>query len=295
MKRPLSMTAFGRGEQEADNRTWIAEIKSVNHRFCDIKLRIPRKYGALEDKIKKEVSAYFSRGHVEVTITQSGAATASLALKTDIDLARQYLSCMNDLGRELALDTDISLSMILANKDIIVPEDIDEDLDLLWSSGISLALQAALENCQGMRENEGANLKQDLRDRLTTFTNAADTVEKMVPELLSEKENTLKERLNTLLDKVEIDPQRLAQEVAIMADKLDVTEELVRIRSHIAQFAGFLEHDEPVGRRLDFLLQEFLRETNTLASKISNAEIAHLSVELKNELEKMREQVQNLE
>jgi uncharacterized protein (TIGR00255 family) len=295
MKRPLSMTSFGRGEHSSEERTWIAEIKSVNHRFCDIKIRIPRKYGALEDKIKKEVESYYTRGHVEVTISYSGSSSSAVRLKADTDLARQYLSCMNEVCSELNIETDINLSLLFANKDIIIPEDVDEDIDQIWNSGISHALREALANSLDMRASEGEHLRKDLIERLSTFSKAADTVEKMVPELLKEKENTLKERLAVLLDKIELDPVRLAQEVAIMADKLDVTEELVRIRSHIAQFTGFLDLDEPIGRRLDFLIQEFLRETNTLASKISNADIAHLSVELKNELEKMREQVQNLE
>ncbi|MBU0481358.1 MAG: YicC family protein [Proteobacteria bacterium] len=295
MKRPLSMTAFGRGECCHENRTWIAEIKSVNHRFCDIKIRIPRNYGALEEKIKKEVESCYSRGHVEVTISCNGSAAATMHLKTDIELARQYLTCMNEISSALHLEGNVDLALLLANRDLIVPEDTTEDLDRIWDSAISPALREALANAEDMRANEGANLRKDLIDRLVTFSKAADTVEKMVPELLREKETTLRERLAVLLDKLEIDPARLAQEVAIMADKLDVTEELVRLRSHIDQFTGFFDLDEPIGRRLDFLIQEFLRETNTMASKIANAEIAHLSVELKNELEKMREQVQNLE
>ena len=146
-----------------------------------------------------------------------------------------------------------------------------------------------------MREAEGDHLAPDLRGRLAKIAEAAATIENMVPQIRAEREASLKERLAVLLAGVDLDPMRLAQEVAIMADKSDITEELVRLRSHIAQFEGFLALDEPVGRRLDFLLQEFLREINTIGSKIANASIAHLGVELKNELEKMREQVQNLE
>lgn len=295
MIRPLSMTSFGRGEYSADSRTWTAEVRSVNHRFCDIKIRLPRKYGALEERIKKEISSAYSRGHVDVSISYRGEPEGAILLKTDLAFARQYHNCLQELNEELGLDSPPSLAMIAGYRDIISSESQEEDLDEIWSSGIRQALRSALEACTKMRQTEGANLKKDLMNRLATISEAAAKIEKMIPQLLSEKKSTLEERLNTLLHDAEIDQARLAQEVAIMVDKADVTEELVRLQSHIGQFENFLALDEPTGRRLDFLLQEFLREINTLASKITSTEVAYLAVEIKNELEKMREQVQNLE
>jgi len=289
------MTSFGRGEHTADARTWTAEIRSVNHRFCDVKIRLPRKYAALEEQIKKEVTSTFSRGHIDVSISYSGEEEGAVRLKTDLTLARQYHSCLIDLTEKLSLDSSPDLAMIAGFREVITSESQEEDLDGVWKNGISQALGSAIAECTGMRETEGGNLKKDLDERLATIGAAAEKIEKMIPQLIDERRSTLEGRLNDLLDGIEIDPQRLAQEVAVMVDKADVTEELVRLKSHLGQFASLLDLDEPTGRRLDFLLQEFLREINTLASKIANSEVAHISVELKNEIEKMREQVQNLE
>lgn len=295
MTRPLSMTSFGRGEYRTGNRTWTAEVRSVNHRFCDIKIRISRKYAALEERIKKEITSSYNRGHIDVNISYSGEEKGAVMLKTDLELARQYHNCLQEISRELSLDSAPDLAILSSYREIITVENHEEDLEEIWESGIQQALQDALVECLKMRQAEGGNLKTDLQGRLAIISGATEKIEKMAPQLLAEKQNGLEERLAKLLNGVELDQARIAQEVALLADKADVTEELVRLKSHISQFENFLEIDEPIGRRLDFLLQEFLREINTLASKISNAQLAHLAVELKNELEKMREQVQNLE
>ena len=267
----------------------------ANHRFCDIKIRLPRKYGALEDLIKKELSSVFNRGHIDVNLSYTGEEEGSVRLKTDISLARQYHSCLMELNDELSLGASPNLALVAGFRDVIYSENQEEDLDEVWNNGISQALRQAITECSSMRETEGQNLKKDLEERLAIIGAAAGKIEEMIPQIISERRSSLETRLMDILEGIEIDPQRLAQEVAIMVDKADVTEELVRLKSHLGQFSSLLELDEPAGRRLDFLLQEFLREINTLASKITNAEIAHISVELKNEIEKMREQVQNLE
>lgn len=295
INRPLSMTSFGRGEHIANNRIWTAEVRSVNHRFCDIKIRLPRKYGVLEERIKKAITATFNRGHIDVNISYSGEDEGAILLKTDLAFARQYQLCLQELNDDLGLNSPPDLAMIANYRDIITSENQEEDLDEIWSDGIQQALQAALDDCAGMRQTEGAILKEDLVSRLAQVAKAADKITTMIPQLITDKKSALVERLDTLLNDVAIDPTRLAQEVAIMVDKADVTEELVRLQSHIKQFSHFLDLDEPTGRRLDFLLQEFLREINTLASKIANSKVAYLAVDIKNELEKMREQVQNLE
>ena len=178
--------------------------------------------------------------------------------------------------------------------DVLVREQQNEDLDAVWPI-LETVIDQAIENCDLMRMQEGEALASDLNGRLDSFTKIIDTIEQGVPVLLQQREKMLQERLEKLLGNVQLDPARLAQEVALMADKTDVTEEIVRLRSHIQQFELFLTEENGIGRKLDFLIQEFLREVNTLGSKINDATVAHLTVELKSELEKMREQVQNIE
>lgn len=293
MKRPYSMTAFGRGEAGGDRR-WTVELRSVNHRFCDVRVKMPREYAILEDRIKKEVAAVFSRGHIDVVVSLSGGRSQRAVAKVDLELAGQYLACLEQLQRSFDLEGRPSLAMLASLPDVIFEDEVDESLDAVWGE-IREAVINALAACAQMRSDEGQILHADLLERLAGFEATVDSIAAALPGLVCKREFQLKERLDALLQGVELDPIRLAQEVAIMADRYDVTEELVRLRSHIQQFRVFMELGEPVGRRLDFLLQEFLREINTLASKINDTEVTHKAVELKNEVEKIREQVQNLE
>ena len=292
MKRPLSMTGYGRGEATGA-KNWTVEVRSVNHKFLDLSTKIPRKYLGLEERIKKEISTHYSRGHVDVYVNPGAEAGDGIRLAANLPLARDYYRCLEAIRQELSLEAP-TLAMIQNYKEIIVAHEEEEDLDAVWPQ-VSEALTQALTMAQGMREQEGAALKTELHQRLQEFTKTVETIAQDVPAIVQRRTEKLKERLAVLLQGVDLDPLRLAQEVAIMADKADVTEEVVRLRSHINRFFGFLEADEPVGRRLDFLLQEFLREINTLASKISDAPTAHLTVELKTEVEKLREQIQNIE
>ena len=292
MKRPLSMTGYGRGEV-AGAKSWTVEVRSVNHKFLDLSIKIPRKYLGLEERIKKEISAYYSRGHVDVYVNPGAEAGDNIRLAPNLPLARNYYQCLEAIRQDLSLEAP-TLAMIQNYKEIIVAHEEEEDLEAVWPQ-VSEALTQALTMAQSMREQEGEALKNELSQRLQEFAKTVETIAQDVPAIVQRRTEKLKERLAVLLQGVDLDPLRLAQEVAMMADKGDVTEEVVRLRSHISQFSGFLEADEPVGRRLDFLLQEFLREINTLASKISDAPTAHLTVELKTEVEKLREQIQNIE
>lgn len=296
MSYPRSMTGFGRGDNEAANHTWSVEIKSVNHRFCDIKIKIPRQLFALEDRIKKEISQSFSRGHVDVIITSSGTMEAGRHLEVDYNLAGQYKKCLDELSAhlDLACEPTALLKLISNYPQVIRAIEADADIDTLWDQ-LQPAIAQACANSLAMRVQEGAHLKQDMLERLNSFAATVEAIKEKTPELLALRTSNLEEKLTKRLESVDLDPARLAQEVVILADKADVTEEVVRLDSHISQFRSFLELDEATGRRLDFLLQEFLREINTLASKISTSSVAHQTVELKNEMEKMREQVQNLE
>lgn len=294
MNQPLSMTCFGRGEAADGDRTWVFEVKSVNHRYCDINIRMPRLYAALEERIRKEVAAVFNRGHVDVTLSCRGSLSSANRLTLNESLASQYQAIFEQLQRRFAYPDPPSLSLLVSMKDVITEIEEAEDLDRLWLH-LQSALQMALREGIAMRQREGGALKEDLLDKLDGFRAVVGHIKEAAPEVVSKKAAQLKERLNGLLDNVQIEEARLAQEVALLADKVDVNEELVRLESHMQQFEHFLNLSEPVGRRLDFLMQEFLREINTMASKIADPAVTHLTVELKNEVEKMREQVQNLE
>jgi len=297
MGRPVSMTGFGRGEATGEKSSWVVEIRSVNHRYLDISNKLPRRFMAWEDRMKKEVASFYTRGRVDIYVTFKDEGIEEAKLKVDLGLAREYLSCLKEISADLSITGEPDLTMIASYRDIISSVDEEmggEILEELWPI-LKAALVAALEECRNMRQREGEALQKDLLQRLGNFQQTIDDIEKSLPQIIEKRQNTLQERLDNLLSGVDIDPGRLAQEVAILVDKSDVSEEIVRLRSHVEQFIGFLELDEPVGRRLDFLVQEFLREVNTIASKISNADTAHLTVGMKNDLEKIREQVQNLE
>ncbi|MBP7518636.1 MAG: YicC family protein [Desulfobulbus sp.] len=292
--RPRSMTGFGRGEASADGRTWVAEVRTVNHRFLDQRVVLPRLFGALEEPVKKLVAASLDRGRVDCTFSLQGMTTSQPQLVVNDSVARQYHRCLRQLIGDYGLRPEIGLADMLTLRDVITLEEPRPDMEAEWGL-IRTALTSALRECDRMREEEGRAMQVDLLDRLGKFEAIVARITDRLPELLALRQAELRQRVGRLLDGVDLDPVRLAQETAILADKSDVTEEVIRLGSHIAQFRAFLASDEPVGRRLDFLLQEFLREVNTLSSKIANADIAHLGVEMKNEIEKLREQVQNIE
>ncbi len=229
-----------------------------------------------------------------VTFSVQGLSAVEPQLVVNESVARQYHRCLQQLIDVYGLDGTVTLRDMLTLRDVITLEEQRPDMDAEWVL-ISSALEAALKDCDIMREREGQALQQDLLGRLAKFESVVRQIDTHIPELQQQRQSDLRLRVGKLLEGLDLDPIRLAQETAIMADKSDVTEEITRLDSHMAQFRSFLASDEPVGRRLDFLLQEFLREVNTLSSKISSASIAHLGVEMKNEIEKLREQVQNIE
>jgi len=293
MKGLLSMTAFGRGEAHAGPVTWTVEIHSVNHRFLDLKVRTPRDLMDIEERIKKELATVFSRGHIEVSVASRGETT-ELHVRPNLALAREYHQALVAIQKKLSLPGQPDLTMVAGREGVITSVDQTADVEAVWAA-MRPALAKAMQQCQRMREKEGQALKKELLRLLKQIDRRVQDIAVALPGILAARQTALKERLDKLLQGVDIDPARLAQEAALLVDKVDITEEMTRTRSHIEQFHDYLNLDEPVGRRLDFLLQEFNREINTVASKINNSEVAHLSVELKNDIEKMREQVQNLE
>ncbi len=289
-----SMTGFGRGEIERDGRSWEAEVRCVNNRFLDLKIKLPRGYAALEERIRNKVSEVQFRGRVELYLGVSGDFTDLQEVKVNMNLAEAYHDALARLAERFSLSDKVALSSLVSFPEVIVREQKDEDIESVWDY-VEPVIDEALVNCTRMRAKEGGMLAMDLLARLDHFSGVVDIIENSIPQILEQRKATLEERLEKLLGNIQLDPARLAQEVAIIADKTDVTEEIVRLRSHMTQFARFLDDDGSVGRKLDFLIQEFLREVNTLASKINDADTAHYTVELKSELEKMREQVQNIE
>ena len=292
--RPRSMTGFGRGEANEGGRSWIAEIRTVNHRFLDQRVTLPAAFAGLEERVKKLVAGQQDRGRTEICLTSQGEVSGAAQLTVDMELARQYHRCLLQLKEQLGLGGGVDMRDLLAQRGIIIQQEQHPDIEHEWPL-IEQAVLAALADCARMREQEGQALKAELNSRLDAFAALVREIESAVPHLVAQRHLEVQERVAKLLAGMDIDPARLAQEAAIMADKADVTEEIVRLSSHISQFRSFLDSDEPCGRRLDFLLQEFLREVNTLASKIANAAVARLGVEMKNEIEKLREQVQNIE
>ena len=289
-----SMTGFGRGEVASGDRVWMAEVRCVNNRHLDLKIKMPHGYAVLEERVRKKVSGFHQRGRVDLLLAANGDFSDLVKMHVNLELVRAYKLAMSQIAQELDVEAVTDLAFVASRPEVLVQEQQNEDIEAVWPL-LEQALDQALVDCEAMRQQEGAALVRDLSARLQVFTRTIEEIEAGIPELLKQREQVLGERLQKLLGNVQLDEQRLCQEVAILADKTDVTEEIVRLHSHIGQFHSFLTEKEAVGRKLDFLLQEFLREVNTIASKINDAAIAYLTVELKSELEKMREQIQNIE
>ncbi|HWM87523.1 MAG TPA: YicC/YloC family endoribonuclease, partial [Kofleriaceae bacterium] len=291
-----SMTGYGRGLAEREGRRAVVEIRTVNHRFMDVKLRGVPLDAALEEKVTSRVRERITRGSVTVAIRLDGAA-ASSSLRVDQEAARRIHAELRQLAVTLQLEPRISLDLIASQPGVLVPMESDRSSDALGECVVE-AIDRALEGLVAMREVEGNALARDLVARFDVLRGLGDGIDRLARSAPEDAERRLRDRLGRLLasGKVAVDEARLAQEVAILADRMDVTEELVRVASHIAQLGELLRMPhQAVGRRLDFLVQELGREFNTVASKSQSAEIARLVVEAKAELEKVREQVQNVE
>jgi len=260
----------------------------------DLKMKLPRGYTPLEERIRRKVGVTCQRGRIELFLSVSGDFSDLQEVKVHLALASGYRNALQILAEEFTLPLEITPQLLASFPEVLNREQKDEDLEGVWSI-VEKAIDEALTQCDTMRMQEGDALASDLTARLYFFSTTIDGIENSIPELLEQRRTSLSERLEKLVGNVQLDPARLVQEIAIMADKTDVTEEIVRLRCHIKQFTLFLSEEGGVGRKLDFLIQEFLREVNTLASKINDAKLAHLTVDLKSELEKMREQVQNIE
>ena len=289
-----SMTGYGRDQQLLHGRSITVEIRSVNHRYFEFSCRAPRGCAFLEDRLKRALQSAISRGKVEVALTLQTVESRNTSVAVDHALAGQYITALWALGEEYALPDDLTLSTICRLPDIFTLCRGEEDEEELAADVLSV-LQKALEQFVAMRETEGERLKADVLSRLLTMEEHLSFVEERSPQTVAEYRARLTAKLTELLNGAVPDENRILTEVGIIADRLAVDEETVRLRSHFAQLRKILESTEPVGRKLDFLVQEMNRETNTIGSKCSDTAIAGHVVEMKSELEKIREQIQNIE
>ena len=291
----ISMTGFGRGEYKDDNYYFLVECKTINHKYCDINIRLPRKISFLEDKIRNFIKDYIKRGRVDVYIKLDLLGSEDVNLKFDEILASQYVNILREIRDKFDLVDDISVMNVAKFPDVIKTEEKEEDEDLLWSI-LSTALEETLTNLKGMRNEEGQKLAKDVLERCDILQSTIEEIEKNSYNVVIDYKEKLNNRISEILDNPSlIDENRLAQEVAIYADKSNITEEIVRFKSHIGQLRNTIVKDESIGRKIDFLIQEMNRETNTIGSKSSDLNITNLVVEIKSELEKIREQIHNIE
>jgi len=287
------MTGYGRGSAECDGREVIIELKSVNHRFLDINVRMQRSLLFLEDDLRKAIGEELSRGHIEASVTYSNAREDAKVVAIDIPLLEQYLKAFDRL-KELGIDSTISAELVTRFSDVLSVTQNEDDRDEI----LRLMRLAAIDACKSilsMRAIEGQQLNDDMLLKLANIEELSSQVNIRTQNTCGEYALKLKQRIAELLGEVPVDEQRLAQEIAIYADRVSIDEELVRLAAHIKNMREYMQSTEPVGRKLEFLIQELNREVNTIGSKSVDTEVAALVVDAKSELEKLREQIQNIE
>ena len=289
-----SMTGYGRQESLTGGKKILVEIRSVNQRFTDYSIKVPRNLGFLEERVRSFASEYITRGKVDIYITVESYDEADKEITLNSALARNYVEVLRQLRDEFDLNDDISVMNVARFTDIFKAERREEDNEELWELVKGVTAQA-LEAFSAMREREGARIEKDLTERIEYMKTLAEKIDERSPETVAEYRNRLLDKIHELLGDREIDESRILTEVAIFADKIAVNEETVRLGSHFEEFYNIIGSGEPAGRKLDFLIQEINREVNTIGSKAQDIEIAKLVVELKGEIEKLREQVQNIE
>jgi uncharacterized protein (TIGR00255 family) len=289
-----SMTGYGKGQASSETVSLTVEIRSVNHRYSDVSIKVPRALMSLESDMKKRVTARLARGKIDVFINQEYAAGSSALPTINRPLAAAYVELFERMRTAFAIDSGISLSLLASQKDVIVLTESELAIEKI-ASLVATAVEGALDALEGMRLKEGEALCLDIEGRLAEVERLLSRIEERAPQVPLEWQGRLKERLSRLQRDFEYDPQRVAQEIALFADRSDISEEIVRFHSHLQQFRDLQGTAEPVGRQMDFLVQELNREVNTMGSKSNDAEMTRLVVAIKAELEKIREQVQNVE
>ena len=289
-----SMTGYGRAQELRNGRDITVEFRSVNHRYFEFSARVPRAYGYLEEKLKGLAQGSASRGKVEVAVLIQTVDSPDSQVAVNAALAREYVEALRGLGAELGLTDDLSLTAISRFGEIFPLKKSPDDEERIWAD-VSAVAQAAAARFVEMRQTEGRRLREDILGRLCTIEEKVAVVEERSPQTVAEYRAKLTARMEELLGKSGVEEQRILAEAAIVADRWAVDEETVRLRSHIAQLRTILDTPEAVGRKLDFLVQEMNREANTIGSKAQDVAIAQVVVDIKSEIEKIREQIQNIE
>ena len=291
-----SMTGFGRCEAEINGREITVEVKSVNHRYFEFSCRTPRGYGFLDDKLKSYVNSRVSRGKIDMFVTIGANDEAPSEVTVNHQLVSGYINAMKEISDTYGVENDVTVVSLSRFPDVFTVHKPAEDEEQITNDVLAVA-KTALDSFIAMREAEGEKMKTDILSRANTILSIVGEIEERSPQTVAEYEERLLERIKQTLEdyEVEIDEQRVLTEVAVFSDKVAVAEETVRLRSHFEQLNKFLEYDEPVGRKIDFIIQEMNREANTIGSKVQDAVLAHKVVDIKSEIEKIREQVQNIE
>ena len=289
-----SMTGYGKSEQTIDSLNVTVEIKSVNHRYFEFSARVPREYGFLEEKLKKYCNSLITRGKVECYVSVEDLEEREMEVNVNEALAAGYVKALKELSERFGLKDDISAVTLSRYPDVITLHKASEDEERIWNA-VKTVAETAVSKFIEMRETEGSKLRGDILSRADYIIECVEFIEGRSPETVREYNEKLKQRMKELLGDAAVDEQRLLNEAAIYADKIAVDEETVRLRSHISQLREFMNSSEAIGRKLDFLVQEINREANTIGSKAQDVDIAKKVIAIKAEVEKIREQVQNIE
>lgn len=289
-----SMTGFGRMEVQKEFRKFTVELKSVNHRYLDTNIRMPKKFNQFEGELRNLIKKYIARGKVDIFITYENSAKGEGSLKYNKALAAEYVKYFKEMAEDFGLDNDMRASTLSRLPEVLTMDECTEDEDELWA-GLKETMEGALKGLVKTRTVEGENLKADILDKLTGMEKLVEYIEERSPEIVAEYRAKLTEKVNEVLGDSTIDENRMAAEVIMFADKVCTDEEVVRLRSHISHMRDTLEEAEGIGRKLDFIAQEMNREANTILSKANDKEVSNCAISLKTEIEKIREQIQNIE
>ena len=289
-----SMTGFGRCEIQKDARKFTVELKGVNHRYLDVNIRMPKKLNFFETAIRTLLKSYAARGKVDIFITYEDLSQSQVSVKYNETLAAEYLKYLNRMAEEFGLENDIRVSTLSRYPEVFTMEEQAEDEEELWN-GLKEALEGAFEQFVETRTTEGENLKKDILEKLGTLEELVGYIEERSPQIVKEYREKLEEKTKELLADTQIEDSRIAAEVILFADKICTDEEVVRLKSHISHMRNTLEEKEGIGRKLDFIAQEMNREANTILSKANDIEVSDCAISLKTEIEKIREQIQNIE
>ena len=289
-----SMTGYGRSELQTANRRYSVEIKSVNHKYTDVCVRIPRAISFLEENVRKAVASSISRGKIDITITYQNTAESAQETLINKGLAKRYIEELKEIAKETGIEKNIELVGILQLPDVLVVKPETNDADIIWSE-LSGCLEDAIENFLLMRQIEGNKIKEDLVKRAKGLQTEVMQIYSYTAGLMEEYVVKLEEKIKEYANVEEVDMARISQEIVIYADKTSIEEELTRLKSHIEQLANILQEEGPVGKKLDFLIQEMNRESNTIGAKSAKLEITNVVISLKTKLEDIREQIQNIE